>query len=133
MDLRKHSKSVLGLLCWLVAVVGCGSGEIPRYHISGTVTYKGKPLSKGTITFVPTEQSVQPGFANIIAGKYDTAQDGVGHIAGPQTVTITGDAGGDVKPDSFQADSYVGKPMFPTFETKAHLPKQRSTKDFAVK
>ena len=36
-------------------VTGCGRGEGPHpVPVSGTVTWNGKPLSSGTITFLPT-------------------------------------------------------------------------------
>src|SRR4051812_41271144 len=39
----------------LVLVVGCGdsSGLAKRYPVSGTVTYKGQPVEKGTVNFIP--------------------------------------------------------------------------------
>lgn len=121
---------------WLVGLftfVGCGTGEIPRYDISGEVNFKGKPVKRGAITFEGSDKSVIQGFAKINEGKFDTAQDGVGHIGGPQTIRITGEAGQPPDPNSFQADSYVAKPLFPTFETSAELPKESSTKNFEVK
>src|SRR5437667_4315762 len=40
--------------CFLVSVMifGCGTGDkIPRYRVSGKVTYQGQPVEEGTITF----------------------------------------------------------------------------------
>ena len=44
---------ILGCSPWPSDVVGCGKGdEAPAYaNVSGTVTYNGKPLEKGQITF----------------------------------------------------------------------------------
>lgn len=111
---------------------GCGPATIKRYHISGVVTFEGKPVPKGTITFEPVGRDVMGGFANIIDGSYDTAQEGVGQVSGEHTVIITGDATMSVKPDSFQADSYVAKPLFPKFQTTAKLPRSASKLDFEV-
>ena len=111
---------------------GCGTGEIKRYNISGNVTYNGKPVPAGTIAFEPVGRDISPGFATIKDGKYDTAENGVGQIGGEQVVRITGDARSPVDPNSFQADSYVAKELFPKFQMNAKLPKRRSTQDFEV-
>ena len=38
----------------LVGTSGCGLGDgLPRYRVSGTVTYDGKLVPKGFITFTP--------------------------------------------------------------------------------
>jgi hypothetical protein len=40
----------------LSAFVGCGGDDLPkRYPVYGTVTYKGKPVESGTITFTPDD------------------------------------------------------------------------------
>jgi hypothetical protein len=36
-----------------LAVVGCSSGQPTLAVVRGTITYKGKPVPNGTITFVP--------------------------------------------------------------------------------
>src|SRR5262249_3663236 len=59
-----------------IAVVGCGTKDEPSYaNVSGTVTYDGKPLDKGQITFgIPGRP---PSEADIVDGKY-TGQAMVG-------------------------------------------------------
>ncbi len=128
--IRAWHLALLGLagLC----AVGCGSGEIKRYNISGTVNYNGKPVPAGTISFEPVGREISPGFATIRDGKYDTAENGVGQVGGEHVVKITGDARPPVDPNSFQADSYVAKELFPKFQKNAVLPKRRSTQDFEV-
>lgn len=37
----------------VVGFVGCGSGERKTAVVTGKVTYKGKPVPTGTVTFVP--------------------------------------------------------------------------------
>jgi hypothetical protein len=58
-------------------VVGCGAkNPAPSYaNVSGTVTYNGKPLEKGIITFATDGR--QPTIADIVDGKY-TGQAMVG-------------------------------------------------------
>jgi len=43
----------------LAVVVGCWSddGLEARYAVSGTVTYQGKPLKRGSIAFIPANQA----------------------------------------------------------------------------
>lgn len=46
--------------CWAVAVLaaaavaGCGGGRLKTAVVHGKVTYKGKPIPQGTVTFIPT-------------------------------------------------------------------------------
>src|SRR5215475_1416200 len=47
-----------------VVVMGCSgdnSGLASRYSVSGNVTYKGSPLSKGSITFEPSNPPMPQG------------------------------------------------------------------------
>lgn len=115
-----------------VIASGCGSGEVRRYPITGSVTFDGKPVPAGTISFEPVGRELTPGFANIVDGKYDTAVNGVGHLGGEQVVRITGDARPPVDPNSFQADSYVAKPLFQPYQTNADLPARATQLDFDV-
>jgi hypothetical protein len=46
--MRRSSPALIG--CLLMAAIGCGSAE---GTISGTVSYQGKPLPGGSLTFVP--------------------------------------------------------------------------------
>jgi len=35
---------------------GCGGDKLNRQAVSGTVTYKGKPIVRGTVTFAPADK-----------------------------------------------------------------------------
>ncbi len=77
----------------VVAVLGCGddSGLDKRYPVYGTVTYNGKTIEKGQISFIPTEASkglAANGF--IENGKYTltTATPGDGALPGEYGVTV---------------------------------------------
>ena len=83
--------SVLGLACSLT-LVGCGGdGLPPRYAVSGTVTFKGQPLAKGEITFMPDVPTGRGGSAVIKDGafKLTTQEEGDGAFPGSYTVIIT--------------------------------------------
>src|SRR5439155_10082039 len=57
----------------LAACLGCGSRSgrsYPTGEVSGTVLYKGQPLSQGKITFISTGAAGDSGTGDIIDGKY---------------------------------------------------------------
>lgn len=74
----------------VVLVVGCGGDDLgKRYAVSGTITYKGKPLPKGSIAFISDKPDGRGASGVIEDGKYQlttqTANDG----AFPGTYQIT--------------------------------------------
>jgi len=72
--------TALSVIALTVLTAGCGGGSngvaLPdTYLVSGTVTFKGKPLEKGTIQFQGADDIAQgrpPGSAEIANGKYQT-------------------------------------------------------------
>jgi hypothetical protein len=118
---------MLVLLRLLVA--GCGRSGPPRYELSGTVTYAGKPLPAGVIFFDPDVRQGNDGpqgFAHVQEGRYDTRQTGKGSVGGPHRVRIQGFDGqpGPELP--------LGQPLFPEYQTDHDLPKENSTRDFEI-
>ena len=80
--------SLLGLLF----VVGCGGdGLDTRYPVSGTVTYKQKPVEKGMISFVPEAPEGRGASSEIKDGAYNltTNTPGDGAFPGRYKVTVT--------------------------------------------
>jgi hypothetical protein len=71
-----RTTSVRSVLClgWAVAAAllgGCGDRGPERAILSGTVTYKGKPVAEGTILFTPVAKSQVPSAgASIADGRY---------------------------------------------------------------
>ena len=62
---------VLAGLVALVGLSGCGGdGEVPRYPISGTVSYQGTPIAAGNISFEDPETGYAAG-GEIEDGSYD--------------------------------------------------------------
>jgi hypothetical protein len=61
-----------------VVVAGCSKDDGPeRVVVSGTVTYKGKPIPDGTIRFVPGSASAASATgASIVNGKYTVSGRG---------------------------------------------------------
>jgi hypothetical protein len=54
----------------LVFVAGCGRTGPPTATLEGSVTLDGKPLEKGTISFVSQEKTGGSATAEIVAGPY---------------------------------------------------------------
>jgi len=62
----------------LLTALGCDSG--PRTgEVSGTISYDGKPVEKGAITFVPIDGKATTEGGNIVGGKYTAAKVPVGN------------------------------------------------------
>jgi len=82
----------LGLGLGLVFVLGCGdtTGLGKRYPVSGTVTYQGKPVEKGTINFIPDKPDGRAATGDISNGSYSltTAESGDGALPGTYKVTV---------------------------------------------
>jgi len=76
----------------VVACLGCGddTGLAKRYPVSGKVTYKGTPLEKGSINFVPETPDGRPAGGQIENGRYSltTLAPGDGALPGKYKVTI---------------------------------------------
>lgn len=49
----------------VLAIVGCGPAGPEMGDVTGTVTFKGKPLPTGTITFIPETDGLPNAFAEI--------------------------------------------------------------------
>ena len=99
-----------------------------RAEVSGTVTVNGKPLQRGTVTFIPVESAIEPAaFARVSAGKYSlTAESGpvageskvviyhLGDIAAVPTVddAVELTAGDDGGGSEFRVDVSAGRNVF---------------------
>lgn len=74
-----------------IGLVGCGSRGPEMGDVVGTVTYKGKPLPTGTITFMPEVPGVPTAYADINEdGTYEgyTKEFGPGVPVGKHRVMI---------------------------------------------
>ncbi len=119
---------VAGLALGLAALAGC-SNEEKLYRVSGTVTYDGKPVAKGLIFFDPDGTKGTAGgqgFANILNGKYDTAEEGKGVRGGSYVVRVNGFDGKEANEAPF------GQPLFPEYTGSKELPMEDSTYDLNV-
>jgi len=76
----------------LVLVAGCGddTGLTRRYSVSGTVTYKGAPVPKGNVAFIPTKPGGREASGALNNGKFTltTATPNDGALPGSYKVTV---------------------------------------------
>jgi len=68
MSSLRFNTSVFALPLAIVVVVGCGNdtGEV---SVTGSVTFKGRPLPSASLAFYPSDGSVA--MANIVDGEYE--------------------------------------------------------------
>lgn len=63
--------SFIVLFCIPVVGGGCGRGvSVPKYPVSGAVTFDGSPVEKGSITFDAADMSTPPAMGGIENGRY---------------------------------------------------------------
>ena len=124
------------LTIWLVALPGCGSkSKVDRVTVSGSVTYKGRPVPTGLIAFTPDFRQGNrgpQGIAKIVDGRYSTRDGlGKGSVTGPQRVEIRAFEGPESAPDD--GDSLgIGNQLFRPYQTTVDVPVEGGTLDFVV-
>jgi hypothetical protein len=83
----------------LPLLLGCGGA----LSVSGTVTYDGKPIADGQISFLPLGGKGTPAGAPIVGGKYRVDK---GLDVGPHRVEILGNRKVEIDPKSPEAERY---------------------------
>jgi hypothetical protein len=120
------------LIAGLPLGAGCGRHSGPqRLQVSGKVTWQGKPVLAGVVTFTPDPKrgnSGPQGVATIHNGYYSTSgRNCRGPVGGPQIVTVIG-----CDPDK-KSDLYPnGEPLFSAYQTDADLSQSDTTLDLDV-
>jgi hypothetical protein len=118
----------LALLAAGVAAAGCGPAGGGR-HLSGKVTFAGKPIPVGKIYFLPDPAqggSGAGGFADVKNGNYDTRNKGAAAPAGALIVRFEAWDGVTTPTNA------VGQPLFLNYEVKVTLSREEATRDFDV-
>ncbi|MBA4190200.1 MAG: hypothetical protein C0467_19620 [Planctomycetaceae bacterium] len=70
--------SAIGLVFVLGVVTGCGGGGSDLGDLSGAVTYDGKPVEDGAISFIPVDGKSPTAGGTIKDGKYTATKVPVG-------------------------------------------------------
>jgi hypothetical protein len=90
-----------------VGVVGCGGDPLHKVTVSGSVSYDGQPIERGTIRFTPIGDTPGPASAaEITTGKYSMEARG-GVPAGRHRVEIEAFATGD-RDSADEATQFLG-------------------------
>jgi hypothetical protein len=114
------------------ALPGCGSSGPPRYELSGTVTYAGRPLAAGYILFAPDTSAGAQGpasQADIHDGRFLVpAEKGV--LGGPYIATVYGFDG--VRSEENGIVNALGKPIVSDYRIAVELPRATSATNFDV-
>lgn len=127
--MKRYHWMTAAFLAAVLVLTGC-SGEEKLYNISGTITYDGKPVVKGVVHFDPDVAKGAKGtagFANIVNGKYNTADNGKGVRGGPYAIRVNGFDGKEGPEAPF------GQAMFPEYNDKHDLPNSDSEFKIEVK
>lgn len=83
-----RSVSRLALLALFGIVAGCGSGD-PRLPVSGTVSWKGKPLDTGTVEFLPADPGISTQSTAVVTnGAFNIPKEG-GLVPGRYKVVVS--------------------------------------------
>jgi hypothetical protein len=116
------------LLVVILASSGCGNrSSVPRYELSGQVTYRGQSVPGGRILFEPDDKQGNTGsgsIAEIVNGKYET-REGKGTVGGPHVVTIFGTNG------KTATETYDNS-LFTPYKKTLDLPREDATMDFTI-
>lgn len=99
-----------------ISVVGCsGESRPPTYPVSGTVTLKGKPVEKATLTFVPMEKGEPASAITDANGKYSLTTYIAGDGARPGAYRIK------VAKYNIEAPDPTDSARFMTFEEEQKI------------
>jgi hypothetical protein len=98
-------------------LAGCIGGN-RESHVTGTVTFDGKPVPAGKVYFTPDASKGRDGpqgYADIKDGAFDTRQGGKNPVSGPMVVRVEGFEKG-------KEEGLFGKPLFAAYEIRLELP-----------
>ncbi|EAQ80816.1 hypothetical protein DSM3645_12386 [Blastopirellula marina DSM 3645] len=110
-----------------VILAGCRKDD-STVHLTGSVTYDGRPVPCGNIWFIPDHKQGNSGhgsMALIRDGKYDT-QSGLGVVGGAHLVRIEAFDG------VVHGDNADGKLITKPYEQSFELPMTSGTLDFEI-
>lgn len=131
-SMRNFSGGLLAIA--MLMLTGCGADKPSNvFSVSGNISYDGKPLPKGNITFAPdaSKNNQGPGAtAAIQNGKYEM-MPGKGISGGPYVLTINGYDGVPVASGEGGMDP-DGKMLFESYKISVDLPREDTQHDLEV-
>jgi hypothetical protein len=118
----------------LLAVLGCGGAKYSPtlFTVSGNVTFHGKPVPTGFVSFEPNaaQGNSGPGCGATIKNGYYETDTNKGITGGPYLVTVNGADGIPTTIDG--EDAPQGASLFPPYNTKVDFPMEDTTWDIEV-
>jgi len=117
----------------ILVITSCGGtddGLGRRFPVSGTVTYNGKPLEKGSISFIPDDPKGVGASGAIENGSYtmSTGGNSDGARAGKYKVTITAKEDSSAKAKADFEKARAALPKGSGTENLGYIPRQFLTK-----
>ena len=127
--LRKRVPLMLRCMLLIVLLSACNRQPDP-IHVSGTVTYQGKPVPRGFILIHADRKKGNSGLygiANIRDGKFDTNEEG-GRPAmpGPVNFAVAGYGQGQLE------DFSDSVPLFPSYQVEKEIKPDVTTFEIAI-
>ena len=117
---------LIGAFVALLTALGCGATKDARtlFAVSGNVTFGGKPVPAGFVTFEPntSQKNVGPGCGASIKNGYYETEKNKGITGGPYFVTVSGSDGIPTTIDD--EDAPQGASLFPPYKTQFDFPKE---------
>jgi len=117
--------------CGALPLAGCGPSGPAQFHVSGQVTWQGKPVPAGMVLFSPDVRkgnSGPQGYAEIHNGQYSTREgEGRATVGGPHIVSVIGFDG-----QNPTEESPHGRRLFPEYQMEYDLPESQGTLDIVV-
>jgi hypothetical protein len=119
------TRPALGLVACavLLPTPACSTKAPSRFDLSGTVTFKGRPVPAGVVAINPDLSKGNDGpqgLAEIRGGRFDTRTLAKGAPSGPVILIIDGFDGVPLP------ESPYGKPLFAGYKLRVELPKEAS-------
>lgn len=122
---RVDSTMLVGPALCLCALVASGCGESgDRVDVSGTAQFAGQPINYGTVEFIPDTakgHSAPAGTAEIVDGRYNTAETGAGIVPGPHLVRVTAYEERPLTIEDETLPSQAAPPIFFNYPIEADL------------
>jgi hypothetical protein len=120
------------LVVYLAALLGCaGQDNEDLVECRGRVSFRGQPVPKGRIEFMPDVSKGNKGpagYALIEAGQYNTSHQGRGAVAGAQVIRVQGFDGVPVSNEGGE----MGSALFPAYQTTIEIVQGKSQHDFEI-
>ena len=107
------------LCCILLFLAGCGSGRFP---VAGEVTFDGKPVEQGTISFEPADGKGPTTGGKILGGKYEF-KGNAAPLPGKKAVRIFA-----ARKTGRQVEVKRSKPKLMVDEIERYIPDSYNTK-----